>query len=230
MVELFKAGRASAHAFMNWQTKEQLEVEYVLNASGTVLDAQTVEVAGLRFSTRNIVIGLGSRQRYLDIPGIDLRGVFDSATLVEDLDYEPTKCVVIGGSKVALIYSSFFQSTGCETTVVSRSPLMTSGSLRHVDDELRTYVVDGMRKRGINIIEGAAPVSVNGNGHVSSVTIQSFDGEVTELDADFFFLATGEIPNFRGGAGGTRGRRRRVGRHHRGQGDAHECSRRLRGR
>src|SRR3982074_2281023 len=33
MVELFRSGRNSAHAFMNWQSKEQLGMEYILNAT-----------------------------------------------------------------------------------------------------------------------------------------------------------------------------------------------------
>jgi pyruvate/2-oxoglutarate dehydrogenase complex dihydrolipoamide dehydrogenase (E3) component len=61
MVELFKAGRNNPHAFMNWQSKEQLGMEYILNAEATVIDANTVEVAGKRYTTRNIVLGTGAR-------------------------------------------------------------------------------------------------------------------------------------------------------------------------
>src|SRR3712207_5099999 len=43
LVEIFRRGRGSAHAFMNWQTKEQLEVEYVLNARARAIDPHTVE-------------------------------------------------------------------------------------------------------------------------------------------------------------------------------------------
>jgi 2-oxopropyl-CoM reductase (carboxylating) len=49
IVNLFRKGRSTAHAFMNWQTKEQLEVEYVLNAPARVLNANTVEAAGQKF-------------------------------------------------------------------------------------------------------------------------------------------------------------------------------------
>src|ERR1700724_3097339 len=31
MIQLFKEGRGSAHAFMNWQSKEQLDLEYLLH-------------------------------------------------------------------------------------------------------------------------------------------------------------------------------------------------------
>jgi 2-oxopropyl-CoM reductase (carboxylating) len=178
IVRLFLRGRSSAHAFMNWQTKEQLDVEYVLNAPARLVDAATVEVAGRRFTARNLVLGLGARSRHPDIPGIDLPGVFDFATLVEKLDYEPGRCVIIGGGKTALEYGSFFQATGCQTAIVSRSPLMRTPSLHHVDEDLRRYVVDGMRKRGIEILEGAEPVAILGSGRVERVIVRLAGGEM----------------------------------------------------
>ena len=197
MVKLFLAGRGSAHAFMNWQTKEQLDVEYILNARATIIDKHTVQAAGRTFKAKNLVLGMGARPINPEIPGLDLRGVHDFVSLVETLDYEPTKCVIIGGSKVAMEYGSFFQATGCDTTIVSRSPLMRTKSLHHVDEDLRQYVVGGMRKRGMEILEGAHPISVNddGSGRVQTVTVRLTTGEEVELDTDFVFVACGELPN-----------------------------------
>src|SRR5207302_9857824 len=49
MVQLFRDGRSYAHAFMNWQTKEQLNVEFMLNARARIIDSRTVEAGGRRF-------------------------------------------------------------------------------------------------------------------------------------------------------------------------------------
>src|SRR6202011_3973649 len=95
-----------------------------LNAAATVIDEHTVEVAGERFPARNLVLATGARTLLPDIHGVDLPGVYDFASLVEDLDYEPSRCVIIGGSKIAVEYGSFYQAAGCPTTVISRSPLM----------------------------------------------------------------------------------------------------------
>lgn len=195
LVKLFLAGRGSAHAFMNWQTKEQLDVEYVLNARATIVDRNTVTAAGRTFRTKNLVLGMGARPVDPEIPGLDLKGVFDFVTLVEELDYEPTRCVIIGGSKVAMEYGAFFHATGCDTTIVSRSKLMRTKALHHVDEDLRQYVVGGMRKRGMTILEGAHPISVNGDGSVRSVTVRLESGEEVELETDFVFMGTGERPN-----------------------------------
>ncbi len=195
IVELFRAGRGYPHAIMNWQSKEQLDMEFILNARATIIDAHTVEVAGQRFTARNLVLCTGARTIFPEIPGIGLRGVFDFASLIEDLDYEPNRCVIIGGSKVALEYGSFFQATGCQVTILTRSPLMRTASLHHIDDGMRDYVIAMMRDRGIEIVEGAEPIEVLGNGKVSGVTYRDADGQVRQIDTDFVFVGTGERPN-----------------------------------
>ncbi len=194
---------------MNWQTKEQLDVEYVLNARATIVDKNTVTAAGRTFRTRNLVLGMGARPVWPDIPGLDLAGVYDFVSLVEELDYEPTRCVIIGGSKVAMEYGSFFHATGCDTTIVSRSLLMRTKTLHHVDEDLRQYVVEGMRKRGMIILEQAHPVRVNGSdGRVASVTVRLADGSEADLPCDMVFMGTGERPSSAGGRHGARGRDR----------------------
>jgi dihydrolipoamide dehydrogenase len=195
LVELFRAGRSTAHAFMNWQTQVQLEVEFVLNAEAEILDANRVSAAGRTFEARNLVIGLGAFQKPLEIPGADLPGVHDWATLVEDLDYEPTRCVIVGGGKTAVEYGSFFQSTGCATTIVSRAPVMRTRSLHHVDEDIRRYVVDGMRARGMTLLEGTRVIALEGDGVVERALVSHPDGRVEAIECDFVFNCTGERAN-----------------------------------
>lgn len=197
LVQLFRSGRSSAHAFMNWQTKEQLGVDYVLNAEAHALDPHTVAVpaTGQTFATRAIVLGLGAHPTRPPVPGVDLPGVFDFASLVEELDYEPRRCVVVGGGKTSLEYGSFFNATGCPTTLVTRSPVMRTNSMHHVDEGLRRYVEDGMRRRGIDILTGAQPVEIKGDGRVERVVVELADGHTCDLEADFVFLGMGEQPN-----------------------------------
>ncbi|HKN37635.1 MAG TPA: FAD-dependent oxidoreductase, partial [Acidimicrobiia bacterium] len=118
--------------------------------------------------------------------------VYDFATLLSDLDYEPSRCVIIGGSKVAIEYGAFFQAAGIQTTILTRSPLMCTQSLHHVDDDLRHYVVEGMRLRGTEILEGVEPLEVLGNGKAAGVQFRNAAGEIETRDCDFVFIATGE--------------------------------------
>ncbi len=193
IVELFRSERNGMHAFMNWQSKHQLGMEFILNATATVLDATTVEVASVRYKARNLVLGTGARTLPPDIPGTELAGVHDFASLVDELDYNPSRCVVIGGGKVAVEYGSFFQATGVPTTIVSRSPLLAGVGLRNIDDDVRGFVVDGMVDRGITIHEGVEPVAIVGvDGRAIGVDVAWADGTVAQLPVDLVFLATGE--------------------------------------
>lgn len=195
MIDAFRDGRNAAHALMNWQTKAQLDVDYILNARATVIDPYTVEVNGETYRTRNVVLGTGAHQRPLYLPGGDLPGVYDFATLIEDLDYEPTRCVIVGGSKVAVEYGSFFQAAGIHTTILTRSPLLRTKSLHHVDEDIRRYAVDAMRESGVTILEGANPIAIQGDGKVEQVVVKTATGETVHLDCDFVFNGTGEQPN-----------------------------------
>ena len=197
LIELFKKGRNNPHAFMNWQSKEQLAMEYILNAEAIVIDKNTVEVNGERFTTKNIVLGTGTSTYFPpEIAGLDKAGVYDYATLIDPgLDYEPKSCVIIGGSKVAMEYGSFYQATGCHTTILTRSPLMATKSLHHVDEDLRTYVVENMRLRGMDIIEGCEILEVVGEERATGVRVKLSDGTQTVIETDFVFLGTGERPN-----------------------------------
>lgn len=193
IVDLFREGRVAPHAIMNFQSKEQLDLEYVLNAEGTIVDANTVEVAGRRFTARNLVLAMGSRPRPFDVPGAGLAGVFDYETLVEDLDDEPgDTVVVVGGSKTAVEYGSFFSATGRRTVMLVRD-----AALKLVpDDETRTYALDRMREQGIDIVEGAEVTEIVGgpDGRVTGVRFRGPDGD-ERIDTDFVFLGLGELPN-----------------------------------
>lgn len=194
LVELFRAKRSGPHAHMNWQSAEQLGIEFILNAPARVVDPRTVEVAGRRFTARALVLATGSRAARLGVPGEDLPGVFDYASLVENLDYEPTRIVVVGGSKVAVEYASFFHAAGRPTTVVSRGAVLSSGSPGRMDRELRDYVVGSMRDRGLDLLEHTRAFRLVGDGRVQGVEVDTPDG-IRLLEADFVLIGVGEVAN-----------------------------------
>ena len=157
VVDLFRKGRTGPHAIMNFQSQEQLDLEYVLNAKGKIIDAHTVEVAGRRFKAKNLILATGTRPQIVDVPGKDLKGVYTNVNLVETLDYEPSETVVvIGGSKTAVEYGCFFNATGRRTIMIVRSEC-----LKLIPDlETRGYVLDRMKEQGIEIWEGSQLQSI----------------------------------------------------------------------
>jgi pyruvate/2-oxoglutarate dehydrogenase complex dihydrolipoamide dehydrogenase (E3) component len=192
IVDLFRRGRTGPHAVMNYQSKEQLDIEFVLNAPARILDARTIEVAGDVFSARALVLALGAAPIRLDVPGTDLNSVHDYTTLVETLDHEPgNTVVVVGGGKTAVEYGCFFNATGRRVIMLVRNRLLDF--IR--DGETRAYAIGRMREQGMEFIEGATVSAIKGDGagHVAQVVAETPAGPL-QIDTDFVFQALGERP------------------------------------
>jgi pyruvate/2-oxoglutarate dehydrogenase complex dihydrolipoamide dehydrogenase (E3) component len=192
VVDLFRRGRTGPHAVMNYQSKEQLDIEFLLNARVRIVDANTVEAAGETFRARALVLALGAEPIRLEAPGSDLEGVYDYTTIVETLDREPGEIVVvIGGGKTAVEYGCFFNATGRRVVMLVRNRIVDLIK----DDETRTYVIDRMREQGVEIIEAAQVSAIVGDasGRVARVVAETQSGRI-EIDTDFVFQALGERP------------------------------------
>jgi pyruvate/2-oxoglutarate dehydrogenase complex dihydrolipoamide dehydrogenase (E3) component len=145
---------------MNYQSKEQLDIEFVLNAPARILDANTVEAAGEVYRVRALVLACGAEAAPLEVPGADLGGVHTYASLVETLDKEPgPTIVVIGSGKTAVEYGCFFNATGPRVVMLVRHRPLDMIA----DGETRGYALDRMREQGVEIIEGATVVEIIGN-------------------------------------------------------------------
>ncbi len=193
LVEAFRQGRTGPHAFMNYQSQEQLDLEFVLGAPGRIVDAHSVEVAGTLYRARTLVLATGSRARTLGLEGESLTGVFDYASLVDRLDYEPgPTAVVVGGGKTAIEYACFFNATGRRTLVVSREEPLALIQ----DAETRAFLMTRMREQGMEFWSGAHVVALEGDGEgkLAAVTIQTREGR-HKVSSDFLFLGLGQQPN-----------------------------------
>jgi pyruvate/2-oxoglutarate dehydrogenase complex dihydrolipoamide dehydrogenase (E3) component len=193
IVEMFRCGRTGPHAFMNFQSKEQLDLEFVLGAPATIVDAHTVSVGGIAYRAKNLVLATGARAKTLSLAGHHLKGVFDHATLVDSLDYEPgSTAVVVGGGKTAIEYACFFNATGRRTIVICRDrPLALIP-----DGDTRNYLLERMQEQGMEFLPASELIAIDGDSdeRVKSVRIRTPAGEIG-IDTDFVFTAVGMAPN-----------------------------------
>jgi pyruvate/2-oxoglutarate dehydrogenase complex dihydrolipoamide dehydrogenase (E3) component len=193
IIDFFRCGRVGPHAVMNYQSKEQLGLEFVLNAEFSIVDPQTIQVGDCKFHANNLVIALGAKPVVAEIPGARLKGVFNSQTLVENLDYEPgNTIVVLGGGKSAIEYGCFFNATGRRTLVVARHQVMPMLK----DAESRAYAILMMEEQGMEFLENSELMAIQGDSQdkVKSVSIKTSDGIIT-IDTDFVFMGLGEQAN-----------------------------------
>ncbi|KAL5275888.1 TXNRD2 family protein [Megaselia abdita] len=145
---------------VNWVTRVDLRdkhVEYV-NGLGSFKDAHTV-VATLKnksekiLTADKIVIAVGGRPNYPDIPGAIEHGI--TSDDIFSLDRAPGKTLVVGAGYIGLECAGFLKGLGYDATVMVRSIV-----LRGFDQQMATIVSDAMVERGINFLHKCIPKSV----------------------------------------------------------------------
>lgn len=182
----FQKAREAIYDFMFFQSKEQLDIEFILHAEPEILDPHTVRLGNEVFRTRNLIFATGMRPKEPPFPGGHKKGVINHRKLVElEWDWDIDRMVVIGGGATMAVYASYFNAAGCKTTVVNRSPIF-----KELDGEVKQYVVDMMKLRGIDIIESAEILSIEGQDRVTGVRIRE-KGVEKVIPCDTVFLAIG---------------------------------------
>ncbi|XP_046802474.1 thioredoxin reductase 1, mitochondrial isoform X2 [Lucilia cuprina] len=145
---------------VNWVTRVDLrdkKVEYI-NGLGSLKDQYTV-VAKMKNNTertltgRNIVIAVGGRPRYPDIPGAVEYGITSDDLF--SLDRAPGKTLVVGAGYIGLECAGFLKGLGYDATVMVRSIV-----LRGFDQQMANIVADSMVERGIPFLHKTIPKSV----------------------------------------------------------------------
>ncbi|CAG7818159.1 unnamed protein product [Allacma fusca] len=167
---------------LNWGYKlvlHEAAVKY-FNEFASFVDSHTIKTTNSKGVSTNrtanrIVIAVGGRPRYLDIPG----GMKDEFTVTSDdifsLSYNPGDVLCVGGSYVALECASFLAGLGYTVTVMARSIL-----LRGMDRQMAGYIQSNMEAKGIKFKLNCAPTSItklsDGTPPTLQVTAKSADG------------------------------------------------------
>uniref|UniRef100_A0A2M4A9Z4 thioredoxin-disulfide reductase (NADPH) n=1 Tax=Anopheles triannulatus TaxID=58253 RepID=A0A2M4A9Z4_9DIPT len=145
---------------VNWVTRVDLrdqKVEYV-NGLGYFRDAHTV-VARMKndtereLRTKYVVVAVGGRPRYPDIPGA-LEHCITSDDIFS-LPRAPGKTLLVGAGYIGLECAGFLKGLGYDVTVMVRSIL-----LRGFDQQMATMIGDSMVEKGIRFHHRTRPLAV----------------------------------------------------------------------
>jgi glutathione reductase (NADPH) len=149
----------------------------------TLVDANTVEVAGRRHRAANILVATGGWPSLPDVPGIE-----HAVTSHEmfHLPALPSRAVVVGGGYIAVEFAGILHGLGVAVTQLYRGPLF----LRGFDDDVRRTLADEMRKRGVDLRFQARVARIERAGDERRVVLE--DGSVVVADAVLY--ATGRRP------------------------------------
>jgi glutathione reductase (NADPH) len=166
-------------------------VEYI-EGRGKLLDAHTVEVAGRRFTARNIVIATGARAHVPTFEGSDLAIISDLALEVPKV---PGVVAVIGGGYIALEFAGVFAGLGAEVHVAFRA----DAPLRGFDADVRKFATEQYGLNGLKMHPKTTPKRIvkRPDGRLT-LTLAGKDSQEIDIVCDHVLAATGRKPNVAG--------------------------------
>jgi glutathione reductase (NADPH) len=155
----------------------------IIEGRAVLLDAHTVAVGERKFSAERILVATGGWPSKPDIPGIEHAVTSNEAFFLEEL---PKHALIVGGGYIAVEFAGIFHGLGVKTTQIYRGPLF----LRGFDHDVRTFLADEMRKRGIDLQFDTNITAIKKTGDTFLATMT--DG--TELETNLVMYATGRHP------------------------------------
>ncbi len=160
-----------------------------LIGTGVITAADTVEVAGKSYKTKNIVIATGSEVTPLPSIEIDEKQVVSSTGALK-LDKVPETLAVIGGGVIGLEMGTVWQRLGAKVTVVEFLDRILPG----MDGELSKEAKKILEKQGMTFKLGT---KVTGAARAKKIalTLEPAAGGASEkLEADVVLVAIGRRP------------------------------------
>lgn len=145
---------------VNWVTRVELrdkKVEYI-NALGKFKDSHTIEATtkqGERqLTSKYILIAVGGRPQYPDIPGAKEYGI--TSDDIFSLEKPPGKTLVIGAGYIGLECAGFLNGLGYDATVMVRSV-----PLREFDRQMGDLVAASLQEKGVKFLNKCLMKSID---------------------------------------------------------------------
>jgi len=160
----------------------------LLTGRARLLDAHTVTVAERRFRARAILVAVGGRPWVpRDLPGREHVSTSDDLFRLRQL---PRRALIVGGGYIAVELAGILHGLGTATVLLYRGELF----LRGFDPEIRAFLAQRMRDRGMDLRFRAEVAAVERRG--DELRLRLADGDT--LAADLVLYATGRRPNTAG--------------------------------
>ena len=159
----------------------------LIEGSGVLADAHTIEVGGKTFTAEKILVACGGWPTKPDIPGVEHVITSNEAL---DLPELPERMVIVGGGYIAVEFAGIFNALGVEVTEIIRA----GNILRGFDEDVRDCLAAELEKKGVTIRRETVVQSIEKNG--GGYSLRLGDGDV--IETDLVMYATGRAPNTRG--------------------------------
>ncbi len=160
----------------------------VVAGEGSLVAPKTISVNGELYTGKNIVLATGSYSKTL--PGLEIGGRVITSEHALQLDFVPSKVIVLGGGVIGVEFASIWRSFGTDVTIIEGLPTLVPNE----DASVSKAMERAFRKRGINFKTGVRfqGVQQSATGVVATLENgESFDGEL-------LLVAVGRGPNTAG--------------------------------
>jgi dihydrolipoamide dehydrogenase len=169
------------------------KVDWIKGAAA-FMSANTVEVAGTRYSAKNIMIATGSSVTPLPGVAVDQKVIVDSTGALL-LPKVPKHMVVIGGGVIGLELGSVWRRLGAQVTVVEYLDQILPG----MDGEVRKEAAKIFKKQGFTIRTSTKVTGASVKGSKATLTVEPAGGGASEtIEADCVLVSIGRRPNTEG--------------------------------
>lgn len=164
----------------------------IIKSYGRLIDKNTVEADGKKYTAENILIATGSSTFIPEIPGLKEIPYLTNETLYK-LEELPEHLIIIGGRYIALENAQMFARLGSKVTILQRSFRILPDEMPDITETLKEY----LEEEGIEILTGTKIKSVNRKN--SKVIINaSVKDEDKVIEGTHIFVATGRKGNTNG--------------------------------
>jgi dihydrolipoamide dehydrogenase len=183
-VNVYKDGVVSKlHKGLQGLVKSR-NVTYI-EGHGKLISKNEVEVNGVKYTGKNIVLATGSYPKTL--PGLEIDGaaIITSEHAIS-MDRVPASVIVLGGGVIGCEFASVWKSFGAEVTIIEGLPHLVA-----LEDESSSKLLErAFRKRGINFELGTRFKSASTDKKGVTVTLE--DGKT--FTAEVLLVAVGRGP------------------------------------
>jgi dihydrolipoamide dehydrogenase len=160
----------------------------VVSGEGSLVAPKTISVNGDLYTGKNIVLATGSYSRTL--PGLEIGGRVITSEHALQLDFVPSKVIVLGGGVIGVEFASIWRSFGTDVTIIEGLPNLVPNE----DASVSKAMERAFRKRGINFKTGVRFQVVQQSATGVVATLEN--GET--FDAELMLVAVGRGPNTAG--------------------------------
>jgi len=193
----FLAGKdPEASIFINtddFYRKHEIEVQLDCVVDSVDPGRKTIHLrSGAEIGFEKLIVATGAQVRKLNIPGVDLRGVYYLRTLedskrIREKAGGAKRAVVIGGGFIAMEVTSVLAQKGIETTMVLPEDRIWK---RFFSTTMSTFFEKYYTERGVRFAKNTKVMELKGAGAVKSAVLQS--GDI--LDCDMVVAGIGVTP------------------------------------